>query len=380
MLRNTYAAVNTKTLCENVKNIVSEYGEYKYFFGVIKGNAYGHGFEIIDSLINGGVNYLAVATPEEALSVRKINADIPVLCLEPVSDEGIKALADANITLAVCDLEGAEKVASLNAAVKVHLKLDTGMNRLGFKDKAELGSAYRILKAAKNVTVEGIFTHLATSGINDVYYDRQMARFLHLTEDINLSDIPIVHVGRSLILVHHKKPDFVNGVRLGICMYGFAQSINEPTGLRKIKRNLKLKRLSISPAVLKNDLKLKTALVFKSEVIAVKKIKKGEFAGYGATFIAKSDLTAATVSAGYFDGIPKNIKSVYINGSLCPVIGEICMDMITCIVPDTTKTGDAVEIFGEHISIASAARDAGTNAYKLLTGIGPRVTRIYEKE
>ncbi len=379
MYRNTYVSVNKAVLKENVHNITEKYSEYKYFFGVVKGDAYGHGFPVIDALIEGGVNYLAVATADEAEKVRKLNSDIPLLCLEPVNENAYSFFCENNVTFTIASLSGAKNINaySFKKKIKVHLKLDTGMNRLGFKGEDELLKAFDILNANENIEIEGIYTHLATSGVNDIYYDRQMVTFEKLTKNINLKEIPIVHIGRSLILVHHKKPDFVNGVRLGICMYGFSQSLPEPTGLRKIKRNLLLKRNGISESILSNDLKLQTAFSFYSEVISVKEIKKGEFVGYSADFIADEDMTVATLSVGYFDGMNKLLKNVIINGEVCEIIGEICMDMTAVRVPKTVKCGDMAEIFGDKISIRTAAKNLGVNAYRVFTSISHRVPRIY---
>ena len=380
MYRNTFVSVNKTALKENVHNITEKYGEYKYFFGVIKGDAYGHGFSVIDALIEGGVNYLAVATPDEAEMVREINADIPLLCLEPVNESVYDFFCENKVTFTVDSLCGAKNIIahSFKNKIKVHLKLDTGMNRLGFKKEDELLEAYSILKENENIEIEGIYTHLATSGVNDIYYDRQMANFKKLTKNIDLNEIPIVHVGRSLILVHHSKPDFVNGVRLGICMYGFSGSLSEPTGLRKIKRNFLLKRKGISESILSNDLNLKTAFSLYSQVISVKDVKKGEFVGYGADFVADSDMSVATLSIGYFDGMSKKLKNVIINGEKCEIIGEICMDMTAVRVPSTVKCGDIAEIFGDKISIRTAANNLGVNAYRVFTSISHRVPRIYK--
>ena len=352
MYRNTYVSVDKAVLKENVHNITDKYREYKYFFGVVKGDAYGHGFHVIDALIEGGVNYLAVATADEAEKVREINADIPLLCLEPTEEDAFSFFCESNITFTVDSLEGARELCGYNFTkkIKVHLKLDTGMNRLGFKNEDELLEAFSLLKSSENTEIEGIYTHLATSGVNDIYYDRQMANFKNLTKNINLSEIPIVHIGRSIILVHHDKPDFVNGVRLGICMYGFSGSLPEPSGLRKIKRDFLLKKKGISKSILSNDLDLKTAFSLYSQVISVKKIKKGEFVGYGADFIANEDMTVATLAIGYFDGMSKKLKNVIINDEKCEIIGEICMDMTAVKVPDTVKCGDKAEIFGDKIT------------------------------
>ncbi len=377
MFRKTYAKINLNVLTQNVKEIVNSYSEYEYFFGVVKGNAYGHGMESVNALIKGGVNYLAVSSLEEAMEVRKHNTDAPVLCLEPVGTEFSSVAVNNNITLTVDSLECFEALIKTNQKLKVHIKLDTGMNRLGVKDKTELE---KILEKAKdsNVFIEGIYTHLATSGINDKFYDIQVEKFEELTKNIDLSKIPIVHIGRSLTLVHHKKPPFVNGVRMGICMYGFAQSIKEPTGIRKFKRDYLLKKLNISESILENRLNLSTAISLYSEVLAVKTVEKGEFIGYGAKYIAPDNITVATLPIGYFDGIKKNMKYVYLNGERCEILGEVCMDMITVKAPNNTKIGDVAEIFGDNISIKEVALNINGSAYKVLTGVTNRVTRIFE--
>lgn len=381
MYRKTYVKINEQTLTENVAEIVRTYPNYGYYFGVVKGNAYGHGMHIVNALIDGGVNYLAVATLEEAVAVREFNTEIPVLCLEPIDLAFLDEVIQYDVTLTVDSLDYFLRLNELapEKKVNVHIKLDTGMNRIGIKDKRELEVLFRADRH-ENVFIEGIYTHLATSGVNDPYYGKQMEIFRELTENIELSQIPIVHLGRSLILVHHKKPDFVNGVRLGICMYGFAQSIPEPVGLYKLKRGILIALKRVSPAILSNSLKLNTAYSLYSSIISVKKIKKGEFAGYGAAFKATEDMTVATVAIGYYDGMSAALGRVMVNGAECPVLGELCMDMTLIRVPENTAVGDTVEIFGDRITVRQAARAAGTSAYRLLTGITSRVPRVYGEE
>ena len=381
MYRKTYIKINEQTLTDNVSEITSTYPEYQYYFGVVKGNAYGHGMHIVNALIKGGVNYLAVATLEEAAAIREFNTEIPILCLEPIDLEHLEDIIKLNVTLTVDSLAYFKELneAAPKEQINVHIKLDTGMNRLGIKDKDELDTLY-LLDRHENVFIEGIYTHLATSGVNDEYYDIQMEKFLFLTRNIDLSLIPIVHVGRSLILVHHKKPDFVNGVRLGICMYGFSQSLSMPTGIRKFKRDLLLKFKHISPSILQNSLKLKTAFSLHSTVLSVKRVKKGEFVGYGAAFKAKEDMNVATVAIGYYDGMNAALGKVIVNGKVCPILGELCMDMTLIKVPNSTAVGDDVEIFGEKITVRQAARNAHSSAYKMLTGITSRVPRVYGDE
>ena len=379
MYRKTYVKIDNEVLTDNVSKIREKYNKYKYYIGVVKGNAYGHGDYIVNDLIKGGINYLATSSLEEALSIRKHNQDIPILVLEPISIEYIKIIEENNITITIDSLEYVKKIlkTKISSSLLVHLKLDTGMNRLGFKEKDELNEAYNILKENKNIIIEGIYTHLSTSGINDSYYDKAIAKFIELTSDIDLKNIPIVHLNRSITLVHHKMYSFETGVRLGIIMYGFNQSIKEPTGIRKLKRNLLVKRLGISESILSNDLDLHPAFSLYSEVISIHMVKKGEAIGYGASYIAKEDTYVAVVPIGYYDGIKKSFKEVAINNKLYPIVGEVCMDMIQIKVDKTVKVNDKVEIFGNKISIKDLSLKTGENAYHLLTGITYRVPRVY---
>ena len=183
--------------------------------------------------------------------MREFNAEIPVLCLEPISLVFLDDAIRYHVTLTVDSLSYFEALNALSPKEKVlvHIKLDTGMNRLGIKEREEVEKLFGAVRH-ENVVIEGIYTHLATAGVSDFFCEKQVQTFEELTKNIDLSKIPIVHLGRSLTLVHQKKPSFVNGIRLGICMYGFAQSIPSPTGLRKIKRDILLKLGKIPNAIL----------------------------------------------------------------------------------------------------------------------------------
>ena len=382
MFRKTYVKINNKNLTNNIKEIISKYNNYKFYFGVVKGNAYGHGDYIVNDLIKGGINYLAVSSLEEAISIRKYNKEIPILCLEPINLEYIKDILDNNVTITIENIEYVKELIDkkIDKQLKVHIKLDTGMSRLGFTNKEELNESINLLKENNNILLEGIYTHMATSGINDVYYDKQISKFKYLTEDINLKEIPIVHIGRSMTLVNHSKLDFVNGVRLGICMYGFNNSIPTPTGLKKFKRDRLLKKLNISETTLTNNLNLKTAFSLYTEVMSIRKIKQGSFVGYGANYIANENIIVATLPIGYVDGMNKYMKYVSINNNKYEIIGDICMDMTMIKIDDTIKLHDKVEIFGDNISIREVSRRLNTNAYHVVTGITTRVPRVYDND
>ncbi len=381
MYRKTWAEIDTEVLEKNAREITEKYKDYSYHIGVVKAGAYGHGFGAIHALIRGGINYLAVATPEEALAVREENRSIPVLILEPYirRPEVVEIALKNDLTLTVDSLADAARLAGtpLPSPLKVHLKLDCGMNRLGIKRKEEVEEAVSLLSGKENLILEGIFTHFATGGILDPYYDKSLATFRHLTEGIDLKKIPIVHINRSITLVHHEKLEFETGTRHGILLYGFSQSIPEPKGLRRLKRLLTLKRLGISPCILENDLKLETAFSLFGEVISIREVKKGERIGYGAQGVAPEDQRIATLSIGYHDGVDSSLGEVFIGQKRYPIVGSACMDMITILVDGSVSVGDVAELFGKNISVSQAARKSGVNAYRLLTGIGPRVPRVY---
>lgn len=379
MYRQTYVKVDNQVLTNNVKEIIKEYPQYKYYIGIVKANAYGHGAYIVNDLIKGGINYLATSSLEEALSVREYNQEIPILCLEPINIEYLEAVIKNKITITIESLVYLEELlkSKFKDKITVHLKLDTGMSRLGFTTQEDLTKAYNLIKASKNLYLEGIYTHLATSGLNDIYYDKQINKFNELTKNIDLNSIPIVHLNRSITLNHHEKMPYETGTRLGIIMYGFNSSIPTPTGLRKLKRDLLHRLNHISPTILSNNLKVKTAYSLYTKVMSLRNIKAGDFVGYGANYIAKEPLIVATLPIGYADGINNKMKYVVINHKKYEIIGDICMDMTLVKVDKTIKLHDKVEVFGQDITIRQVSQNMGSNAYHILTGITTRVPRVY---
>ena len=177
-MRNTYALINLANLENNIKEIINTY-EYKYYFGVVKANAYGHGFETIKTMDKAGINYFCVATLEEALEVRKLTKK-PILVFGYVDTKDINLVKKNNITLSILSLDYFNELIKVNPKIKVHLKINSGMNRFGIKDKEEVLEIYNRIKKS-NMELEGIYTHLATSGVNDMYYDKQIANFEKIT-------------------------------------------------------------------------------------------------------------------------------------------------------------------------------------------------------
>ncbi len=389
MYRNTYALIDVGNIQKNIKEIIKKYPEYDYYFAVVKGNAYGHSDKICKYLIESGINYFAISSLEEGINLRKDGINIPILCLEPIDLKYIDKCIENNITITVHDYDYFKKLQQLEIKklLKVHIKIDSGLCRLGLYDKMQIKEVVQELRKKPNVEVEGIFTHFATDGIYDVSWDNQYAKFQELTSEIDLMQIPIVHLGRSQTLVNHNKIPFANGIRLGIIMYGY-DSTPKPlpndfiNKLRKIKREWYKKKHHISKTITNAELNLKTAFSLYSEVIQVKQIKKGSFVGYGRIYEATEDMYVAIIPIGYADGFNTKNKGrqIAINGKKYSLIGAVNMGMLIAKVDETVHTGDKVTLIGEEISMKEAVRYMGTSVYEGSCMINDWVPRVLIKD
>lgn len=368
MYRKTYVEIDCEALENNIKEIKNKYNKYKYYIGVVKANAYGHGIECIKYMIKGGINYLAVSSLEEALKLRNIDENIPILVLEPINYEGIKDAVKNNITITIDNTEYFNKLLEDKIKIKFHLKVDSGMNRFGLKNKEDI--KYIADNSNEMVYLEGIFTQLS-KGIGDEF-QKEKKTFEELTSLIDLSNIPIVHLERSLTLEQHEKLPYDNGIRLGLIMYGFNKRKYNTSWKRKLLNKITFKKDTFIPSILN----LKTVFKFYTEVIEIKKVKSGEIIGYGDMYDTNKDISIAILPYGFADFLFINKSYVSINNKLCNIIVNY-MDITAVIIDDTVKVGDKVEIFGENISIRRASELAGQNVYKLLTSVTNRVPRIY---
>lgn len=347
MYRNTYIDVNLNNIKDNVKDIIKYCSGYKYYFGVCKANCYGHGIEAIKSMIDGGVNYLAVATLDEAIEIRKFEKDIPILCLGIIPQTYLSIAQKNNITITISNMDYLNEVLKYQN-LKCHLKINTGMNRLGFKDIKEIKYAYDKLKKSKNI-LEGIYTHIyEASNIN--VSSRQVDDFKKLTSLINLDDIKIVHVGASDYTINYPKPSFANGCRLGICMYG-----------------------------LNDKLKLKSTFSLVSEIIQINKITKGETVGYNGTYKVLKDELIGVIPIGYADGMIRENKGrfVYINNQKYEIVGNICMDMLFVKIDENVKEGDKVYLIRDNNHINYIASYLNTISYEVICSFKSRVPINY---
>lgn len=372
-MRETYALINLKYLKENIKEIKAVYNDYKYYIGVVKANSYGHGICTVSSLEEAGINYFAVSSLEEALEARKYTK-LPILCFGYVNIKDIEKVIENNITLSIISYEYFKELVKLDKKITVHIKINTGMNRFGIKENLD-----KIIKEIElsKLELEGIYTHLATSGVSDKYYDYQIKNFEKITKNIDLKKIKMVHIFNSLALARHKKLPYCNAVRLGLMMYGFTYNVGELNAIATLKRKIKLKGKNISETTLTNKLKLKKVLSLYSEVVNINKIEKGEFAGYNAKYIADKTSFIAVVSIGHADGITNLYKEVEINNKKYKIVG-ICMDYILVLVDNSIKIHDKVTIIGDKITVGNIASNLDTPQH-ILVSITDRVKRKYEE-
>lgn len=382
MYRNTYVEINVDNIKNNVKNIITKYNDYKYYIGVVKGNAYGHGLKVAKWMIEEGINYLATATLDEALEIRnEIDKEIPILILQPVDLEYIEICSSNNLTITISNYEYYKKLKDLNICkLKVHLKVDTGMNRLGINNKEEIKTIYKELLNNNKIILEGIYTHLATVGIVDNRFDIQIENFKNLTSDIDLNNIAIVHLYSSNAFVIHPKLEFANGVRLGIILYGICpRNINNKglkNYLRKLKRDYKRKRMKLSPINTDFNIDVKPSISLCSYVSEIKCVNSNEYIGYGNKYLTNEDCKIAIIPVGYMDGLSLSNtgRNVIINKKKYPIVGVINMGMITVKIDNDVKLGDKVIVISDIRSISSYV---GTTPHQLITSISPILKRVY---
>ena len=369
MYRKTYVEIDCNRLENNIKEIKEKYNDYKYYIGVVKANCYGHGIESIKYLIKGGINYLAVSSLEEALNIRKIDKNISILILEPIHNEDVTIASDNNITITIDNKESFKYLIDNKIKIKFHIKVDTGMNRFGLKNKTDIKYIYD--NSNKDVYLEGIFTQLAVGFGNEFIKSKE--KFLELTSLIDINKIEIVHLERSLTLEQHDRLEFGNGIRLGIIMYGFNNKGYTPSLKRRIFNKLTFKKTNNTKSILN----LNTVLKFYSEIIEIKDISKDEIVGYGSMYDNKENIKIGIIPYGFADYLFINKSYVVINGTKYNIVVNY-MDATAIIIDDNVKLYDKVEIFGNSISIREASRLAGVNVYKTLCSITKRVPRIYK--
>ena len=369
-LHRTWAEIDTCALVHNFE-IIKSAAKDAFIFAVVKANAYGHSADDISlALEKCNVDGFAVSNIEEALCVRNCGITKPILILGYTPSVMARELADNNISQCVYSSEYAKELSTHakenNVIVNIHIKLDTGMGRLGFNCVNEnFEGLCDAISSAKleNLNFEGIFTHFADSDrtpvLDDGFTDLQFNLFESAVESFKKSGLnpKYCHCCNSAAICLDKSKH-LNAVRPGIILYGLTPNAD-----------LKLNEDFIP------------VMTLKSVVSMVKDVKCGYTANYGRTFKAKKDMKIATVSAGYADGVPRLLSNrgfVLINGKKANIVGRVCMDQLCVDVSDieNVKMGDEVILFGKELPVETVAKYADTINYEIVCGISPRVPRI----
>jgi alanine racemase len=369
----TWAEIDLDALAHNYRLLRGLAPQAK-FLGLVKANAYGHGAVPVAKKLEAlGADMLAVACLDEAIELRQAGIVIPILCLGQTPPELAPELLEYDITQTVGDLEtGAALSAAAVAAGKtltIHVKVDTGMGRLGFvyyedDDEAALeraGKEIESLCALPGLEPEGIFTHFANADGSEAYTKNQCARIYDVFGELwerGLHQFKIYHCAASAAVLNYSWTKvYMNMIRPGIALYGYVPD----------------------PSV--KDPGLKPVMTVKSRIAAVRDLPAGAKISYGCTATLERDSQIAVLPMGYGDGYPRvlsNQMDMLIRGIPCPIVGRICMDM--CMVDVTgledVQPGEAAVVYGPKLT-QRAAKLAGTIPYELLCQLTPRIPRLY---
>jgi alanine racemase len=372
-MRITHAEIDVQKLHSNYHNTRGALLPDVKVMGIVKANAYGHGVLDISRLLTDfGIDYLGVGFLEEGIYLREHGLTVPILVLGGVLDNQIRSFLDNNLDITVSSLEIAERIEhevirDKNLKARIHLKIDTGMERIGVHSENAFPFVERVCRM-KHLDVVGIYSHFASADERDKAYTHyQFDRFQSLLKKINAMgiEIPLKHIANSGALIDMPET-YLTMVRPGIMLYGIYPSL-ETT-----------ERIPIEPV-----------LSLKSKIVFIKEVPANTSISYGRKYFTSKRTKIATIPVGYGDGYSRrftNNSEVLIAGKRYPVVGVVCMDqmMIDIGYDASIHVGDDViligESAGEKISAWELAERAGTNPYELLTGIATRVPRVFIHE
>ena len=340
---------------------------------VIKADGYGHGANQIAKYCDDVIDRYAVAIPEEGIDLRKAGFTKPINLLGYTHPTQYEDVINYDLIPAIFTLDMAktlsQKALSMNKTVKIHIKLDTGMSRIGFADNDESVDVIKEISLLPNLEVDGIFSHFARADEKDKSVARiQFERFTNFVNKLKSKglEIPNCHISNSAAIMELSDMN-LQIVRSGIITYG----------------------LYPSEEMDKENFKIIPAMELKSQVSFVKTLKAGTPVGYGGTYVTDKETVIATIPVGYADGYPRSLSNkgrVIIKGQSAPIVGRVCMDQfmvdVTCI--EGVKQGDEVTLMGkegeEFISCEELSGLAGSFNYEFVCDISKRVPRVYYKD
>lgn len=367
------ARINLDAICNNIDEVRRNINSDTKIMAVIKADGYGHGAVALATALKDKVDAYGIAIIEEGIELRSAGFEKPILILGFTPYQQYEELLKYDIIQTVFQYDMAKRLSdiavSLEKQAKIHIKVDTGMTRIGFKDTDESIQIIKEINKLPNIIIDGVFTHFASADEEDKTSARkQLSRFLTFTEKLEKEGIhiPVKHVSNSASIIDLPESN-LDMVRSGIITYGMYPS----------------------DQVNKNRLKLQPALSLISNVVYVKSVEALTGISYNSTYVTKRDSVIATIPVGYGDGYPRQLSSkgrVLIHGKSAPIVGRVCMDQFMVDVTDIpdVKEGDKVTLIGqdgdETVTVEEVANLAGSFNYELVCDIGKRVPRVYYKE
>ncbi len=365
-----YANIYLDAIRDNVDALMRTTNSGTKAMAVVKADGYGHGDVAVAKAVYDKVYSYAVATLDEAVNLRENGIDKPVLILGFVNPDEYRTLVENEVSATVFDYETAKQLdmvaGELGKKAYCHIKVDTGMRRIGLEPDSEGINTVKAIKKLKNLDAVGIFTHFATADeAEKKAANRQFERFKGFGEALEREGVTfeVRHCANSAAVIDMPQTN-MDMVRLGIAMYGMYPS----------------------EQVFKDNVKLKPALELKSHVTMVKMVPAGEAVSYGGTFVTKQDTKIATISLGYGDGYPRALSSkgyVLIRGKKAPIIGRVCMDQLMVDATDIQdiERNDEVTLIGNDgknaITVEEISALAGTFNYEFVCDLNKRIPRNY---
>ena len=366
-VHQTVLEINLNAIIHNLKQYQQQLNPAVKLMAMVKAFSYGSGsFEIASLLQFHKVDYLAVAYADEGVELRRAGIALPIMVMSP-EENTFDVMVQYNLepelyTFSI--LNAFSRYLHQNGIKNypVHIKLDTGMHRLGFEEQ-DMPQLTVLLKASTVFKIQSVFSHLAASGssLHDDFTKQQAAIFLHCCNALQaVLDYPFIkHIANTSAIKKHRELQF-DMVRLGIGMYG----VDDDDAMQH---------------------QVKNVTTLKTTIAQIKNVKAGDTVGYNRMGKITSDSVIATVRIGYADGYPRILGNgngkMWVNGTLARVTGNVCMDMLMLDVTGIdVKEGDEVIVFGEQLGVSELAAWAGTIAYEILAGISQRVKRVYFEE
>ncbi|MBW2164586.1 MAG: alanine racemase [Deltaproteobacteria bacterium] len=368
-----WAEVDLKAIGHNIRELRRITNPKARFMAIVKANAYGHGIiEVARQSLENSAEALGVANIEEGIQLRKAGINAPVLIFGYASPVHAKKLIEFDLTQTVYSYEISralsEAVAAYGKKIKVHIKVDTGMGRLGLLREITDSSVSEVESISRlpMLELEGIYTHFATADKSDrSYAGKQFKIFMDFLNQLRIAglEIPVTHAANSAAIINMPETH-LDMVRAGISIYG----------------------LYTSEEVDRSIIKLKPAMELKTKIIHLKKVPAGFKVSYGTTYETEKPTTIATVSIGYADGLNRLLSSkgrMLVCGHSAPIVGRICMDLTMLDVGNIPEIaiGEEVVVFGKQgnasISVDEIASTINTINYEVVSTIMERVPRIY---